>query len=285
MKSLVNYFTVHAQSIFDKNKKRLKGKPYEKYLNKDLYVFDENVKMIQSGPLANNDMQAPTQDGMDEVVKNGHLKNHTGYGVLEDGTLYSASLTKFPNATPEMFEWWMWWHGVEPERYLLWHPYSHVSADYTNKEALSFPGLSHKERYIGNTSLITEYLNEEKSDVEIEFIDHSEMGIDEALLRDSNIKASFSGYVYFAKPRVKIGTMLHLVKEVEGGCELISRYYLGDQMGLKIRGKEIDFPSFLKKGLLSKIGGLQSAYAQVMHDQIEYTNLASFLPDLYNEFC
>ena len=229
-------------------------------------------------------MQPSTPDGFNKVMECGHSKGHTGYGILENGTLYSASLTKSPNCTPEMFEWWLWWHAVEPERYLLWHPYSHVSANYTNREALTTPGLPHKERYIGNTSLITEYLNEVKSNVAIDFVNPSEMGLDEARLEEANIKTSFSGYVYFAKPRIKIGTMLHLVKEVEGGCELISRYYLGDHMGIKVSEHEIDFPHFLKKGLLNKSGGLQAAYAQVMHDQIEYTNLASFLPDLYNEF-
>ena len=284
MKSLVNNLSVQAQTIFGENKKRLKGKPYEKYLNTDLYVYDEAIRNAQAGPLANEYMQPPTQAGFNKVLEVGHSKGHTGYGILENGTLYSASLTKFPNCTPKMFEWWMWWHAVEPERYLLWHPYSHVSADYTNREVLTSPGLSHRERYMGNTSLITEYLNEVKSDVAIDFINPLEMGLDDARLEEANIKTSFSGYVYFAKPRVKIGTMLHLVKVIEGGCELISRYYLGDQMGVKVAGKEIEFPHFIKNAMLTKSGSLQAAYAQVMHDQIEYTNLASILPDLFNEF-
>jgi len=230
-------------------------------------------------------MQLPNPEGFNKVLECGHSKGHTGYGILENGTLYSASLTKFPNCTPEMFEWWFWWHAIESERYLLWHPYSHVSADYTNREVLTSPGFSHRERYIGNTSLITEYLNEEKSDIEIDFIAPVDMGIDESLLKEANIKASACGYVYFAKPRVKLGSMLHLFKEVEGGCELISRYYVGDHMSAKVAGREIEFPTFLKKRLLNKSGtGLQTAYAQVVHDQIEYTNLASILPNLYKEF-
>jgi len=56
-------------------------------------------------------------------------------------------------------------------------------------------------------------------------------------------------------------------------------------MAALVVGKEIEFPEFLKKKILKSDGtGLQAAYEQVMHDQIEFTHLASILPELYAEF-
>ena len=56
-------------------------------------------------------------------------------------------------------------------------------------------------------------------------------------------------------------------------------------MAALVGSKEIEFPKFLKKKLLDSNGsGMQMAYEQVMHDQIEFTHLASILPELFNEF-
>jgi len=60
---------------------------------------------------------------------------------------------------------------------------------------------------------------------------------------------------------------------------------MGDNMAASIGSKEIKIPKFVKKKLLkSDSSGIQTAYEQVMHDQIEFTHLASFLPELYAEF-
>jgi len=199
--------------------------------------------------------------------------------------LYSGSHTTFPDCTPEMFEWWFWWHSVESERYALWYPYCHVSIEAKNKEIMKDPNASNKEKYIGNTHIITEYLNDAKNDIEITFIEPEALGLDKNTLATSNIKASACGYVYAQTPRVKVCTMLHLFKETSEGGELISRYYMGDNMAASIGKKEIKIPKFIKSKLLkSDSTGIQTAYEQVMHDQIEFTHLASFLPELYAEF-
>ena len=64
MKSLVNNLSVLAQSIYEENKKRLHGKPYEKYFNKDLFIHDDVVRSTQSGPLTKVFMQPPTIEGI-----------------------------------------------------------------------------------------------------------------------------------------------------------------------------------------------------------------------------
>ena len=69
--------------------------------------------------------------------------------------------------------------------------------------------------------------------------------------------------------------------------ELRSRYWTGHRMRLKLLGQSLSLPL---DGLLSSLGlkrrlvGLSVAYDQLLHDQIEWTHLSSFLADIYREF-
>jgi len=284
MKSLVNNITALNQQLWAENAEKVQSKPYKSFFKKDMYVRDDMIRNIQSGAIDPELITPPTPAGFNEMLK-GELWKTTGYNVLENGTLYSASHTRFPGCTAEMFEWWFWWHSVESERYALWYPYCHVSVEATNKEVLLAPGLSHKERYMGNTHIITEYLNDAKNDIRITFVTPEEFGIETKTLEEAGIKASACGYVYAQSPSARVCKMIHLFKETPEGGELISRYYIGDNMALLLGSAEVRIPTLIKKNLLKgKSSGLQVAYEQVIHDQIEFTHLASFLPDLYRAF-
>jgi len=175
MKSLVNNITALNQQIYLKNLEKMQSKPYKHFFKKDMYVKDDIIRLVQSGYLSPEKITLPTANEFNEMLK-GDLWKTTGYGILENGTLYSASHTTFPNCTPEMFEWWFWWHSVESERYALWYPYCHVSVEAKNKEIMEDPNASNKEKYIGNTHIITEYLNDAKNDIEITFIEPEALG-------------------------------------------------------------------------------------------------------------
>jgi len=274
MKSLVNNITALNQQIYLENFEKMKSKPYKSFFKKDMYLFNDMIRHVQSGVLPKEQITLPTPNDFNEMLK-GDLWKTTGYSVLDNGTLYSASRTKFPNCTTEMFEWWFWWHSVESERYALWYPYCHVSIEAKNKNVLEESNLSHRERYIGNTHIITEYLNDVKNEIEITFVSPIELGFEEKALKKAGITASACGYVFSQKPRAKVCKMVHLFKETNEGGELISRYYIGDNMAALIGNKEIKFPKFLKNKLLKSNGSaIQMAYEQVMHDQIEFTHLA-----------
>lgn len=284
MKSLVNNITALNQKVYQQNLKNIQSKAYKAYFKKDMYLDDDIIRLVQAGEIDVNLITKPNPKDFNTMLKSDLWKT-TGYGILDDGTLYCASKTNFPGCTTEMFEWWFWWHSVESERYALWYPYCHIQIEAKNKAILQDTNRTNREKYMGNTHVITEYLNDAKNDIEIRFMEPTELGFDQQTLKDSNITASACGHVYAQRPKAKICTMLHLFKETEGGGELISRYYLGHQMAATIGKAELKFPKFLKQHLLKSNGsGLQLAYEQVMHDQIEFTHLASFLPKLFNEF-
>ncbi len=117
---MVNNITALNQQIYFENLKRLESKPYKSFFQKDMYLNNEIIKHVQSGELPHDKITHPNPGDFNEMLK-GDLWKTTGYSVLENGTLYSASHTELPNCTAEMFEWWFWWHSGESERYALWY--------------------------------------------------------------------------------------------------------------------------------------------------------------------
>ena len=88
-----------------------------------------------------------------------------------------------------MFQWWFWWHSVEPARYTLWYPYSHISADPVDREVLTAPGLTHEQRYIGNTHRMTECIGERHVQISISFVDPAELVLERFPVAARDVKA------------------------------------------------------------------------------------------------
>lgn len=70
------------------------------------------------------------------------------------------------------------------------------------------------------------------------------------------------------------GVMVHLIREVPGGVEMRSRFWLGwhilNRKSVRCIPDGIRIPEFIIRGM-------------ALHNVHEFTNLASFLPQLYAE--
>ena len=281
----VTYFPVETQKRFLENRERVRGKPYAKYFDGDLFIDEEAARLVSSGPMPEHLALQSAPDALNTLLDRGYHEGETGYCALADGTAYTASLTRWPGCTGEMVRWWFWWHSVEPERYVLWYPHCHISAQALNREVLTRTGLTAEQRYIGNTHRITEYIGAQSRNFLITFVEPQELGFDIARFAEADIVAHVCGLVSLQRPRVPFALMVHLVRETAGGVEMRSRYWIGNSLTLKLFGKDvaIDRPMARLK-VKDRIFGEMLAYEQALHDQIEYTHLASFLPALYNEF-
>lgn len=180
-----------------------------------------------------------------------------------------------------MVAWWFWWHSVEAVRYSLWFPYNHVSALAMNRDVLTAPGLTHEQRYIGNTHEITEYIGPGRTDVRISFVDPHELGVD-----TTGVVAHACGNVSLQRPSLRIATMVHLWRTVPDGLELRSRYWLADRTEIALGPLgELDVTTPARVlGLKERLAGARLAYEQLVHDQVEFTHLASLLPSLWEAF-
>ena len=54
------------------------------------------------------------------------LPGHRGYCALPDGSAYLANKMSMSGVTPEMFDWWFAWHGLDSLRYKIWDREDHM---------------------------------------------------------------------------------------------------------------------------------------------------------------
>ena len=92
------------------------------------------------------------------------------------------------------------------------------------------------------------------------------------------------GIVRLQQANVTIGRLIHQIREVEGGSELRSRFWLGKP----------EFPRIPKDGLLGRALSSDLLFDRivtqdlgrdmVVHCGMEMNHLASFLPALYADY-
>jgi hypothetical protein len=199
----------------------------------------------------------------------------TGYTRPSDGSIRVFCLTQMPGVTPEMWDWWFGWHGCEAQRYKLWHPKAHIDARWADGRD--------DERYIGRTSLITEYLGPAVINGAIAFVRPAVMGFDEARLAAQG-EVVICARVGLPGTALKAGWLLHQLRRVEGGSEMRSRMWMGGAntaIG--------DDPGAMRRGLARAIRPvartmLPAPADLLVHNAQEMAHLAGFLPQLFEAF-
>ena len=191
-----------------------------------------------------------------DLLSPGYLPLETGIALTPNGELSVATLTQWPDTTPEMIDWWFGWHIARTERYKLWHPQAHYFTQ-PRYDLSDVPGLTDRERYVGNTSWVDEYLGPIPSRLAITFHDPSEIGLDEAALTEAGYGTVVCAVATDSDYGHELSRLIHAVRHTADGCEMRSRFIL-----------PAGTPEFIAAPLLD-------------HCWTEMTHLASFLPDLY----
>ncbi|MEM9312909.1 MAG: hypothetical protein AAGA34_15810, partial [Pseudomonadota bacterium] len=191
------------------------------------------------------------------------------------GSIRVFCLTRMPRVEPHMWDWWFGWHGCEAQRYKLWHPKAHVGAKWADGRR--------DERYIGRTSLITEYLGSQRIKGAISFVPPSAMGLDEAGLAQRG-EVAICARVGVPGTPLKGGWLLHQLRPVEGGSEMRSRMWMGGE-----NAALGDEPGAIARGIARAIrpvaaGMLPEPVELLAHNAQEMAHLATFLPELYEAF-
>lgn len=283
----VTYFPLATQQQLAKNRAAVKDKLYAKYFNDDLWIYDHVLPALKAS--MPRDKALPfTPEALNSLLEPGYAEHECGHCELEDGGAFISSVVPFPNCPTEAFAWWFWWHAVEHERYMLWYPSNHISADSNRPDKLLDDSLPDVERYIGTWHRVTEFVGPVYIDAWIEFVDPKELGFDTSRFGEAGIVGHACARLW-ASPKIQIGAMVHLARKTPGnnGFELRSRYWIGHdltahwipRLPVKIDGALRALG--IKKRLL---GDAELAYEQLLHDQIEFTHLSTFLADIYAEF-
>ena len=188
------------------------------------------------------------------ILKPGYLLLENGIARLEDGTVMVAVRNEMPGVSADMMDWWFGFTEYEDERYQVWHPLDHLAA-HRDKDHRDAP--TDKERYVGNTSRVEEYVGGGKVyRFAISFRDPELVKL--AAARVNEIGTAIYATVADSDTGVPVSSFLHMVREKPGGSELRSRFW-------QLNPDET------------------SARKLICHCAEEFGNLASFLPALYRE--
>ena len=249
--------------------------PYAAFIRDVMAPLPDHVKeaLLLGGqafelfPLVN---QAP------KLLDPGYWPLETGFGLGPDGSVQVFALTQMPGVTPVMWDWWFAWHGSEAQRYKLWHPRAHISAQWED-------GRSDLDHYIGRTSHVVEYVGPELLSLTIRFVAPASMGLDEdRLKRQGEVAICARGGI--AGTPMETGWLVHHLRPTKDGCEMRSRFWLG---GSNVRPRSMNNP------LGKLLGGVAAHFNPIranqgadllVHCSQEMSHLASFLPKLYQQF-
>ena len=278
----VTYYPVPTQHQFLRNRERIQHKPYARYFNGDMWVGEEVLPALQA-PMAVSD--ALRAEDVNALLDPGYHPVENGYCEFPDGSAYVASLVPLPGCTGEMYRWWFWWHSVESERYTLWYPHNHVEVRPLDREVLTRPGLTDEQRYVGTTHHVDEFIGPHFLRVAIRFVDPKEFGLDTSRFEQAGIVGHACARVKVIGTGVEAVTMVHLARKTEHGIEQRSRYWIGHDPRLTTPFGTLSLDRFATKlDLKRKQAGERVGYEQLLHDQIEFTHLGTFLPELFREF-
>jgi hypothetical protein len=203
-------------------------------------------------------------------------------GVLRNpnGMLLVSARTEMPGVTAAMIDWWFGWHLTSSTRYRLWHPKAHLRA--TVKEDRSrLPG--DRERYVGNVSYVDEYIGPRLTRLAIEFADPARYGLTPERLAQANAGTAICARTVFRRTRLAVGHLIHLIRHVEGGCEMRSRFWIGDvEARLPLIGAPLsrlaNLPPLRRRTAADALG-----LDLLIHCSEEMNHLARFLPALYRK--
>ena len=252
-----------------------KQKPYAKYFYKELaQIPAADFEKVNAGPV--DPARVTTIQNRNDLMKPGYLDVETGYTVMPDGSGFAATLVKMPGVTPEMLDWWFNWHPLEGLRYAMWCPIAHTNISVKNPaKHMDRSGVPLMERNYGCTHYPVEGFNVQGADkLRIEFFSPMDFGLDMTMFKEPGISRAYCANVIIDFMGIPFNVFFHAIRKVEGGVEYRSRYWVGQTM--KLTG-----PVRAKSPLPFKMMNL--ARNNCLHSLTEYNNLASFLPQLYEE--
>jgi hypothetical protein len=206
-----------------------------------------------------------------DLFRPGYLAVESGVIDFDDGYRTVAALTRMPGCRAKMVAWWFGWLGGT-DQYKVWHPRDHVFSDWENRTPGSHVGASH---------LVHEYLAGDDGPLfklRINFRDPREF-------LDPRQYDAFDGVAICARTGsleapVDHGRTIHFVRNTGFGCEMRSRFFLGD---LASRDPATPFTPARAAELRAQRVTPDLACRLHRHSSEEMGYLAEFLPVLYRQ--
>ena len=269
-------------------------KPYARFFSRPTRPIQDHVQRALVAGMAPPEYGYEVQEAAERLAAPDYEALETGWTRLKSGVVMVSVLTDMPDVSSQMWDWWFGWHGRETARYKLWYPDAHqYSALGEDRSAV--PGLTDRQRYVGNVSYVDEYIGGLLQPLAIRFIDPEQLGIGE-VPGTTHICARVS----LSTLPIAFGWLIHQVRPTDRGAEMRSRFFLNTPEMLDVPTASLadDGPGarILRTAVLQRV--LDPVLPRVtthllpasigtdmmFHCAAEMNHLAGFLPALYEEF-
>lgn len=257
---------------------------YEEYLKRENSAIPAiNLEILEKGKdIAFGEILK--FESKNKLLQKGYLSNENGFYHFEDRSAYAAVLTKMPNVTIEMIDWWFWWHPKEPIRYKIWYPEMHYNTSADFGGFYDDNTKSYRERLQLSTHYVDEDIGTGRAKIAIKFMSPEEFGFDKHKLKNDKEESIICAKVGDLGKRVWHTQMCHAVRKVDKGVEMRSRFWMAkkvermDKFGQNILNTFLN-NSYVKKKLLPVNLGKYMFH----HCTQEYNNLGDILPEIYKK--
>lgn len=253
----------------------LAASPYAGFFKPEMAPLPEHVREALSTGAVAQELLPPVERAPD-LQHAGYWPVETGYTLSSDGAARVFVLTKMPEVTPAMWDWWFAWHGSQAQRYKLWHPRAHLHAAWED-------GRDDLDHYVGRLSKVVEYIGPACMSLTIRFVPPATLGLDERLLAARGETAICARGGIAGTP-VETGWLVHHVRPVEGGAEMRSRFWIA---GANVRPRSMPGPIGALIGrAASRFSPFTATQAAdlLVHCAQEMNHLAAILPALHATF-
>lgn len=260
-----------------------KAKSYSKYFYQKVVPPKLESLAVMDKPM--DPSKALAIERINDLLNPGYQEVESGWCILPNGTGYIANHIVMPGVTVNMLNWWMAWHGLEPMRYRIWYPPAHFGVTLSDRDRAKVlnPNRPLAQKNYGVTHFVIEDVGgggPEK--IAISFMSPEDVGFDMSRFKSPNVGTIFAangvsqlinpppGVPNFKSPAF----MIHFIREIAGGIEYRTRFWMGyhivNRIPYRLLPEGVRLPEFIPSGLAH-------------HNVHEYTNLASFLPSIYEE--
>ncbi len=251
-------------------------KSYFKYYLKNMTpVAPEKMEKVFRGPI--NPGKALPFTQRNRMFEPEFIQEEIGYCVMFDGTGYVSDLTFMPGVTAKMVDWWFAWRSLDQLRYVISNPESNIQAMTMQTDKMKDEDLSYQERYWDSTQIVVRHGEMGPTTDYMNFKCPSDVGFDMEKIGSDACSTLICARGYskgvppFAQPDYFVS---HLVREVESGVEVRSRYWMGWSVRYGRDYKELQddlrMPPMMPMGVM-------------LQNMTEWAHLAAILPELYSE--
>jgi len=176
-----------------------------------------------------------------------------------------------PGVTPEMFDWWFVFKGLDPLHYKIWDKQNHYFTSTDSPERSRDKSIPLRERIWNNTHFNQEsfYEGGPVEDLTLTFRNPANVGFDAEKLYGSG------GTIVCSGDEKQVIITSHYMQPVAGGCQLHTHFWWGwhvvDRKLVKAIPDGTAFPIDVPKRLLE-------------HNIREMSHLRTILPSVFADF-